>query len=287
MRMPLLKVMALCLALVSFSVNPAVAGENQKAETINKSVPASLDAYYPPQSPAPAYLLAMMNMERPFSAMVNDIFENDLANAKADFQAFKKSYIDISGMVPEWKQDFPLQPVEELGVALETGDPKKIMPAVEKAGKNCHPCHVTYMAPVQQKYAWDQFRGISVTDPLSGQEVNYADLMQMLNTNFAGLGADVMQGQRQKAQTQLEGFNARFQAMADACMDCHDSERKYYVDESVKSVIANLQLELNKPEINAEAVGGLMDTIGKESCGKCHLVHIPAAYGQQLMGAHK
>ncbi len=287
MGMPLKTVMALCLTLVSLSVNPVGAVENQKAETINQGIPASLDAYYPPQSPAPAYLLAMMNMERPFSAMVNDIFENDLANAKAGFQAFKKSYIDISGMVPEWKQDFPLQPVEELGVALESGDPKKIMPAVEKAGGNCHGCHVANMAPVQQKYSWSQFRGLSVTDPLSGQEVSYADLMQMMNTNFAGMGADVMQGQREKAKVQFDGFNARFQAMADACMDCHDSERKYYVDESVGSVIENLKLELSKPAIDPSSVNGLMDSIGKESCGKCHLVHIPAAYGQQLMSEHK
>ncbi|HWR84281.1 MAG TPA: hypothetical protein VN285_13365 [Candidatus Deferrimicrobium sp.] len=255
-------------------------GTNQKADPAVRTIPASLSNLYPPRSPAPTYLLAMLGMARAFSGIVCDVLENDSANAQSGFGTFKKSYLEVSNMVPEWKQEFPLQPIEALNAALSTGDPSKIMPAVDEVGKICHNCHTAAMPPVQQKYRWNNFGDISVTDPISGQQVSYARFMLMMETNFDGIGVDVQQGQRDNALLQLTGFSARFQAMAEACMICHDSERKYYVDTSVTNLISTLQAELSRSEVNGDVVGRLLRSIGQESCSKCHLVHIPAAYAQ-------
>lgn len=261
-------------------------GSGSESKSDFQTLPTSLDDLYPPKGPAPAYLLAMLDLARPFSGIVVDVQENDMANAMSNFKIFEKSYLKIAKMVPEWEQRYPLQPVEELAVAMNSGDPSKIMASVEKVDRVCHHCHLASMAAVEQKYRWGNFGDLVLTDPLSGQDVSYAKLMLMMQTNFTGIGVNLEQGQKENAMTQFAGFNDRFKAMADACIACHDSERKYFVDGEVVESIARLEQELSRGEINGDAIGNLMQSIGRESCLKCHLVHIPAAYAQQLSRAY-
>ncbi len=250
------------------------------------SPPASLDNFYPPKSPAPAYLLAMLGLAGPFAGLITDAQQGDIENVKANFERFKKAYLECAEMVPEWKSGFPIEPVDQLGAALAAGDPSLVMPAVQKVGEACHSCHVANMVPVQHKYHWNEFADIIVTDPLSGQDVNFGGLMMMLETNFGGIANDLEQAQQENAMKQLGGFKARFKAMSDACMLCHETERHYYVSKDVTDMIANLEVALAQPEVDTPLVMGLLQSIGDESCTKCHLVHIPAAYGQQMMIAH-
>ena len=89
------------------------------------------------------------------------------------------------------------------------------------------------MVKVQQKFHWQDFRTIKVKDPLTDEQVDFRLLMQYLITNFIGISVDTMEGQKENAQKQFQGFKARFQAMKDTCEECHATEeRKYYVDES-------------------------------------------------------
>jgi len=261
-------------------------GTGHQAESPKLALPASLNDYYPPKNPAPAYLLAMLDLAKPFSGMVCDALEGDIGNARSNFELFKKAYIENSTVIPEWKQKYPMEPIQQLGAVIKSGDPSKIMPAVDAVGAVCHSCHVTYMAPVHQKYRWDDFGDILLTDPLSGQDVSYAGLMLMMQTNFDGIANDIGQGQHENALRQFAGFKERFQAVSEACMICHDTERHYFVSDEITDLISDLQAVLNKSEVDMGQVGGLLQTIGNESCSKCHLVHIPAAYGQQNMKAH-
>lgn len=270
-----------------------LAGSNNIASAAEKTLPAvaahlpaSLDNFYPPKNPAPAYLLAMLDLARPFSGMVADVMEGDMPNAQANYEAFKKLYVQTSAMIPEWKEAFPLEAVDQLGTALAGGDPGQIMPAVEAVGGTCHNCHLKSMAPVHQKYRWNDFGEIVVTDPLSGQDVKFAQLMMMMETNFTGIGNDLQQDQPEAAQKHFDGFNARFKAVSEACMICHDTDRHYFVSKDVTDMIAGLQAELNQPQADMGKIGGLLASIGNESCSKCHLVHVPAAYGQYALRAH-
>jgi len=247
------------------------------------ALPASLDQFYPPNTPAPMYQISMIVMANQFTGIVGDVMENDMENAIGTFEAFKKSYIEVAEMVPEWKELYPMEPIEKLGNSISTKDPSQIMPAVEAIGGICHSCHLAYMVPTQHKYRWDNFGDLVLTDPLSGQEVSFAGLMLMMETNFTSIQNDLMQSQNENALKQFAGFNARFEAVSEACMICHDTERLYFVSDDITELISNLQTELSNPQINIDAVGGLIQAIGQESCSKCHLVHIPAAYGQQNM----
>jgi len=155
------------------------------------------------------------------------------------------------------------------------------MAAYEKLGNVCHECHVANMVKVQQKYHWQDFNAIKVKDPLTDEVVDYRRLMQGLAANFMGIIVDVQEGQKKYAQKQFQGFKARFQAMEDNCEECHGTEeRKYYVDDSVQDLVAELGKALKESSIDPKTVETLVQAIGIENCFNCHLVHLPAAYSK-------
>lgn len=145
-----------------------------------------------------------------------------------------------------------MSPVEELGAALETGNRGKAMAAYGKVGMVCRSCHATTMVKVQQKYHWGDFSAIRVEDPLTDEEVGFTQLMRSLDANFPGISVDVEQGQVENAQQQFQGFNARFQGIKGTCFSCHDSKRKYYVDEGVQALIEELGQAFSGPSIDPE-----------------------------------
>lgn len=136
------------------------------------------------------------------------------------------------------------------------------------------------MPMAQQKYHWGDFSTIKVKDPLSNEEVSFTRLKQYLDTNFAGIGLNIERGQREKAQKQTESFNTRLQALKTTCGRCHAGEIKYYVDESVQGLIEKLGQALDTPSTDPRTALELIQRIGRESCFKCHLVHVPAALGK-------
>jgi cytochrome c556 len=243
--------------------------------------PRSLDRLFPPQQKEPVYLLKMFEMGKFFSGIVADFFENDLQNAKGNFEKFRQGYVEVSKEVPEWEKEFPIEPLDELNKALEKGAKEEVMSGVEKVGESCHRCHIANMAKVQQKYHWGNFEEIKAKDPLTNEEVSFAQLTQGLNVNFNGIDLDVSQGQKEKARRQLQAFTARFQVLKNTCQNCHKTEEiNAYVDQRIMSLIENVDLELTRSAQDPEVIASLIQKIGVESCFKCHLVHIPSAYAK-------
>jgi cytochrome c556 len=256
--------------------------ENQTAVEQDESLPAALDALYPPRAQGPILLIRMIELAESFGGMLSDLFENDLPNVAAGFENFKVQYAELSGLVPEWRNLYPAAPVEELGASLKAGQPGRVMAAVEKVGGVCSACHIENMPRVQFRYGWPDFSEIRAKDPLTGEEISLHQLMLMLDVNFSGIPTDLEQGQPENAQKQFQGFQARFEALAGTCQECHgQDERKYYVDSRVRAMVK----ELGKAAAEAalEKIRTLHQGIGMESCHKCHLVHVPAAFGQKKL----
>ncbi|MFQ6031748.1 MAG: hypothetical protein ACE5K2_02410 [Candidatus Zixiibacteriota bacterium] len=255
--------------------------ENAALKALVAPPPSSLDVLYPPRTEQPEYLFRMFGMSTPYSGIVADLLEEDFQNVKVNLENFKGQYIEVSKLVPEWEKDFPLSPIDEFEKALESGDQATVMGAFEKLGKVCHDCHVKNMAKVQQKYRWGDFDAIKVKDPLTEEEVNFTRLKQNLDANFTGAFIDVVQDQGENAQKHFQGFKARFQALQETCQDCHGTdERKYYVGESIQTLINGMEKALGASPVDPKVVEELLMGIRMESCDKCHLVHIPAAYTQ-------
>lgn len=257
-------------------------GANAIAKNADRttSLPISLDDYFPPKAEQPIYLMRMLGMARPLAGIMADLSENDFANVMANFEQFKTQYVGVSKLVPEWEEDFPLAPVNELGDALKSGDQGKVMAAFGSVGKVCADCHLAHQSKAYYKYHYGDFHGIKVTDPLTQQQVDFQQFMLFLDVCFNGIALNVEQGQIENAKRQLRGFRARFETLEESCQNCHDTERHYYVDPSVKAMIEKLEQTLDASPVDPKQIGMISQGIGIESCFKCHLVHVPAAAAQ-------
>jgi cytochrome c556 len=223
----------------------------------------------------------MFGMSAPMTGIMVDLLENEPKNAQANYEKFKTQYQEVSKLVPEWTSRFPLSPVEDLGKALKTGKQEPVIAAFEKLDGVCMACHVENMVPAQHKYHWGNFFAIKIKDPLTQADVGWRTLMQYLDGSFTGISIDLEESEKDKALTNLQGFKMRFQALAGACEECHGTdERKYYVDQSVKGLITDLEKALSQPAPDMKRIGSISNDLGKDACLKCHLVHVPAAISQ-------
>jgi cytochrome c553 len=240
-------------------------------------LPESLKSFYPPVADRPIYLLEMLSLETSFSGIVVDLMEDDLDGARGSFEDFQRKYREVAGMVPEWKGETPEGEVKELGAALASGDKGRAMDAFAAVGGICHRCHVATMVSVQQRYHWGDFGAITVQDPLSRATTGYPQFKKYLAANLAGITVDLRQGQTDNARRQFEGFRARFEALSGSCQGCHEKESRYFVDREMQDTVEELGEAFRSRTVAAGAVMALVQKIGRESCSKCHLVHVPAA----------
>lgn len=255
----------------------------QTTEPAVTPLPTSLGNFYPPSVDQPVYLFRMLEMADPFAGIVVDLFEDDHENLDANFETFRARYIEVSNLVPEWKEYYPMEPIDNLKKAISTRDKDQIMAAFEEVDRACQQCHYPYMTRVHYAHRWSRFQEIKMTDPLTEGEISFQQLMQSLEVNFTGIGLDVKQGQVENARGQLQAFRARFELLREACTDCHDTERTYFVDEGVTGIFDKLDQALGSSPLDPQMVGRLVQEIGSESCLKCHLVHGPAGLAQLQM----
>ncbi len=243
-------------------------------------LPESLSAFYPPAADRPVYLLKMLSLETSFSGVIADLMEGDVDGARGSFDDFQRRYRELAGMIPEWQGEYPEQKVKELGNALAVGDRGSALTAFEAVGGICHNCHIAAMVPVQQKYHWGDFGAVEVWDPLSGKAIGYRQFKQYLSTNLAGIAVDLGQRQSDRAREQFKAFRSRFESLSSSCQACHQTESRHFVDREMRDTIEELGSAFEDGPIATESVIELLQKIGRESCSKCHLVYLPAAYAR-------
>jgi len=280
MRTPLSRII-LAAALLAAAAGSAITFADAP---VTAGLPASLDQHYPPQAQGPAFWLAMHGMSVPFSAFVSDLMEGDATNATANFSTFRQRYLEVANMVPEWTPLFPVAPLDEAAAAIESGDQARVMAAVQKIGQTCHSCHVANMPAAYFRYHWGDFTAITATDPVTKQDVPFPAFMQMLDGDLIGVGNDLAQGQPEAAAAHARALGLRYAELKETCTACHETPRHYYVDDAVMKMIGRLEAEFADGSADPRVVEETARSIGVESCGKCHLVHVPAAYMRAAMG---
>ncbi|UCF39674.1 MAG: hypothetical protein JSW43_07955 [Gemmatimonadota bacterium] len=239
--------------------------------------PASLDQFYPPQAEGPVYLARMHQLAGGITALGVDLGEQDMENVQRGFAQFRDEYLAVSQMVPEWAGQYPIEPVDRLGAALEAGDPDAIGAAFQEVGAVCHTCHVANLPKTYFRYRFGDFMALRITEPASGRELHYPDLMREIEGALTGAVVDVMQGQPDRAREHYGTFRARFELLGTVCAACHTTERRYFVDADVWEKIDALGDALAPAQPDPQLVQHTAQEIGEESCGKCHLVHAPSA----------
>jgi cytochrome c556 len=239
--------------------------------------PASLDQFYPPQAEGPVYLARMHQLAGGITALGVDLGEQDMENVQRGFAQFRDEYVAVSQMVPEWADQYPIEPVDRLGAALDAGDPDAIGAAFQEVGAVCHSCHVANLPKTYFRYRFGDFMALRITEPASGRELRYPELMREIEGALTGAVVDVMQGQPDRAREHYGTFRARFELLGTVCAACHTTERHYFVDADVWSKVDALGAALRQAQPDPQLVQHTVQEIGEESCGKCHLVHAPSA----------
>lgn len=242
-------------------------------------LPKSLANYFPPKAPGPVWLFKMLGMEQSFTAVFVNLQTKDFKNVQPNFEKFKAKYIELSKMVPEWTNNFPMGPVEQLGRAIKSGDPAKVGAAAGAIGGVCGKCHAENMVRVQAVYHWPSFEAVKIKDPRTQKKLGMAEFMRGLAGSFGGIGIELSEGQPKSAMGMYQGFKANYTALKGMCKSCHDTERTYFVDKTVDGMVDALGAALKRGD--AKAVQQISGGIGNENCFKCHLVHLPAFFAQK------
>jgi len=222
----------------------------------------------------------MYRLNEALTGIVIDLNENDRQGVTEHFEGFQSLYRDNSRLVPEWADRYPDEPVKALGTAVEKGSPEEVMAAIGTVGAVCHSCHVSAMVAVQQRYHWPDFSTIAVPDPIRNADLPYPAFMQMLNASLTGIQVDLVEGQPDRAGKHLEDLVARMAALKESCQACHDTERAYYTDDRIDHLLSRMSEALATPGSDPGPVLELTRKLGEESCSRCHLVHLPAAYAR-------
>jgi hypothetical protein len=266
------------------SIPDSVTSQLNQLKQIAGPPPTSLDQYFPPNAPAPVFLIEMFNLAGPFEGIGVNLQEQDMTNVKASFQAFQAEYNKVSKMVPEWTSLFPADPVTALGTAIDSGNPAQIGPAMGGVGKVCSDCHLVNQVKVEQKYSWKNFDSVTVTNPVTHQDQKWVDYMTTMAGGFDGATVDLQEGKLDAARADFQAFQTEYTALAqNGCKQCHSDPvtkqeipRKYYVDADSMALIAQLGTALNANPPDAKAIGNLAGAVGNSICLNCHLVHLPA-----------
>lgn len=246
------------------------------------SIPASLDKYYPPASPQPVFFIGMLRMGMAMDGVMTDLMMKGPKGTAESFNRFKARYSEVSQMVPEWSGLYSMEKVDALGAALESGDGDRIMAAVGALGQNCDQCHFVNKPPVKYKYYWGNVDEITVTDPISKQTMPFMQFKHAFSADLSGIYNNVEDNNIEAARRHFAMFNARYQAFKEVCINCHDTERKYYTDQSSQEKVDMLGKALNAPNPDPNAIMGSFMDVGMNVCEYCHQIHQPAAYSRRL-----
>lgn len=155
----------------------SLGAENARLNALVAPPPASLDSLFPPHAQGPAFLMSIIDMAMPLTGVFVDLMQGDSDHALAQYERFEAKYVEVAALVPEWESAFRLEPVEEPGASLRSEDQNQIMAAAGRIGASCQDCHVVQIPKGQQRYHWPRFSDVAATDPATGDEVSFKDLM--------------------------------------------------------------------------------------------------------------
>lgn len=285
MNSKLVIVIAIAIIIGGSTLWLVLADEDKSGNSANnnkmkyKSLPQSLDQYYTePAYPGMPYeyLLEMYKLGELMMGIPVNLAQKDYMNAGRSFDEFSECYEYSSEMVPEWKKYYDQKAVNKLGHALADGDQNAIEIAMGEVGETCSDCHLDIMTPVYYKYYWGDFREVMIETP--DGPIPWKDAkMYYLLMGFDGIGVNINEGDQAGAQQSFELFDSMFDNMNASCLECHDSEPRYYVSKDIQTMIVDMGTNISAG--NLTAANDLRYGIG-DSCHRCHIVHIPPQYAK-------
>ena len=115
---------------------------------------------------------------------------------------------------------------------------------------------------------WRSFDTVNVSS--SNGNMPWVDTMDALASGFGGIAANAAEGNQTATNNSFAQFKALYTDVADACKNCHDTPRLYYVSPDVFEKID--QMGANITANNLPAVMANVQGLGIQ-CYRCHVLH--------------
>ncbi len=247
--------------------------ENFYQSFMNLSLPQSLNKWFinqTPEVPGNEFVGEMFAVTENFSGVVVNLQEKDMPNATTSYNAFASEYKNLSQKVPEWQGYFDIASVDQLGKDLQANDTNASLKDIGAIGATCGKCHADRQPQVWAKYYWRDFDTVNVSG-MNGMVWGAA--MGALAGSFDAIGVNAAEGKQNETNNSFNQFKAQYTAIKDACSNCHDTPRAYYVSDDVFAEINQMGDNITAGNLqNAQAIQRDLGT----QCYKCHVLHMPA-----------
>ncbi len=245
-------------------------GSGSRHDTVKaEKLPKSLAQWYPPLKPGPEYLSKMWMLGGSMMGIITNTVQGDKENASKSFELFSGNYKESSSLVPQWRGYYDMKALDKLGIAVESGDPGKIMQAVPEIGNTCSNCHKDQKPYVWATYNMKDFRTVQINTP-EGPMPFPDGKMKYLAVGFDGTIVNAGEGQKESTKDSFGLFKMMFNNMKDACNECHTETPRYFVSKDITDKINDTESLIEAG--NLESVITNMQQIG-EGCYKCHVIH--------------
>jgi hypothetical protein len=241
---------------------------------------AELDPHFRGGKLGHAYTNAMLELGMRMGAATTAALRDDRERALAALKSFREQHARVAAMVPSWKAQFRGALLEELQAAVASkADLAARQKIVARIESSCTACHSKYLFPVQARYRWGDFANASVqTD--AGETLTFHQLMLDIANGLGAVRGDVEAGKIPEAQAAYKQLLNRFGLMESLCTNCHEQERRYFIDAGVKGKLLKVGGLLRRGEARVAEYAPLFADVNKMSCLPCHQVHMPAAFQQ-------
>jgi hypothetical protein len=287
--------------------------ETQQTKTYNFDMPPkSLDAFYPPVArKGKNYKAYQDTLGRRFYDLVTDINAIDMEVLEESYLRFRDYINFVANLVPEWKDRYALNEVEELGkvlgfvkdsadtskeqkkdTVLPIGAKRSLDPKVAKLlakiEYSCKSCHVQEIPKVYFRYYWmtrDMKMNMAtfrVKDPLTGKDVPYRDFKENLTRDYYAILRAIDKGSKTELRRNVQNFVKRFNYNQSLCSKCHEEDPYLFTTPTIATLIRDLDNEANKTIPNKEVLRRTLQELYRANCTGCHRVHYPATYVQRI-----
>jgi nitrate/TMAO reductase-like tetraheme cytochrome c subunit len=213
-----------------------------------------------------------------FDGMVVNLQENDIANATLSYNVFAYEYKKISRKVPEWRGYFDIAAVNRLGVDLNSSDVPNAVVEIGNVGLTCEKCMGERRAQVWAKYYWRDFDTVNVST--SNGNMLWVNAMDALAGSFEGIAANAEKGNQSQTNDSFNQFEGLYKDVKEACNNCHNTPRLYYVSDDVFAQINQMGANISANNLSAAIAN--QQGLGIQ-CYRCHVLHMPAEDMKSMM----
>jgi hypothetical protein len=268
---------------------------NSFAEELTISLtkpPPSIQKWYKPDNKRQVWLHTMFRLRREMLAIsdysqLKQTPETQVLTTKW-LNSFKKDYLEITKMVPEWEKLVDTKLLEQLELAINNKHYSDIPVILNQLENSCESCHVDYQAITRLMYRSADFTKIKISSVANKQSVSYAKHMEGLSKTVNRLKIAIHDNFYSKAIDYIDPLQRQLSDLSESCGTCHNYPSTEQPKKQIDYIFASSQKTLNDIKQDLEQkqnkkarrrLGGFAVNV----CAKCHSAHKTTADLKELI----